>query len=127
MDVRSSLLAALIEMGATFTADNVEAGQVSVSDAEVTIVASKDACAMLSMSEAQLRQAAQRAFGRALRIKLVAGTPPPQSTNAPSATRRQNAPDEELLERALADPTVSRFREVFPDAEVRQVRNLKES
>jgi len=30
------------------------------------------------------------------------------------------------MQRAMADPAIQRFREAFPDAELRQVRNLKE-
>ena len=78
---------------------------------------------MLRFSESDLREAAQRAFGKALGIKLVEGAasaPPPSS--APKPQDR----DSELMERALADPAVQSFKETFPGAEVRQVRNLKD-
>ena len=34
---------------------------------------------------------------------------------------------DEAAERALAHPEVKRFQELFPESQVRQVRNLKES
>jgi hypothetical protein len=46
---------------------------------------------------------------------------------APLATVRSGpAGEEELMQRAMADPAIKSFRETFPDAEIRQVRNLKE-
>jgi hypothetical protein len=35
-------------------------------------------------------------------------------------------PQDELTRRALQHPEVQRFREVFPDAEVREVRSLQQ-
>ena len=44
-----------------------------------------------------------------------------------SPSRRRNGPaEDEVMQRAMADPAVQSFREAFPDAELRQVRNLKE-
>jgi hypothetical protein len=44
------------------------------------------------------------------------------------ATPKVKAPvgDEEVSQRALSNPDVQRFQELFPDAQVRAVRNLKE-
>jgi hypothetical protein len=61
-----------------------------------------------------------------LRIKITAGeAPPPGPAAAPPLAPAGNNSDEEVTGRALANPEVQRFREVF-GGEVRKVRNLKE-
>jgi hypothetical protein len=69
--------------------------------------------------------AVREVFGRPLRLKLTTGdstaTAPPPSLGAPP---KSNAEDE-VTGRALSNPEVQRFREVF-GGEVRKVRNLKE-
>jgi hypothetical protein len=74
------------------------------------------------MSEADLRRAALQALGKSYRIKVTFGRP---ENVAPVAARPATGEDE-IMQRAMADPAVQSFREVFPDAEIRQVRNLKE-
>ena len=41
--------------------------------------------------------------------------------------RQKPAEDDATAERALAHPEVQRFQELFPDSQVRTVRNLKEN
>jgi hypothetical protein len=48
----------------------------------------------------------------------------PQAVSTPLA--RGPKAEEETTQRALAHPDVQRFQELFPDAQVRAVRNLKE-
>ena len=75
------------------------------------------------MSDADLRKAALQALGKPYRIKVTVGTP----VNAGSRSQKPQKPvEDEVMQRALADPAVQSFREAFPDAELRQVRNLKE-
>jgi hypothetical protein len=75
------------------------------------------------MEQRDLQKAVQHVAGRAMKIVVQAGTPAaPQSVSAPKPA---NA--DEATERALAHPDVRRFQEIFPDAQVRTVRNLKES
>ena len=45
---------------------------------------------------------------------------------ASAAPKPASAAEDEAMQRALAHPEVRRFREVFPDAEVRVARNLRE-
>ena len=103
--------------------DNLELSSVSESPLELTITAPKEACAMLRFSEGDLQEAGKRAFGRSLGIKLVEGAA--ASPAAPASPKRSDA-DEELMDRAMSDPAIKSFREAFPGAEVRQVRNLKD-
>ena len=123
-DPRSRLIEALREMNRPFVIDNLEVSSVSESPLELNITAPKEACTMLRFSEGDLQEAAKRAFGRPLAIKLVEGaaaTPP-----AGAASRKRSDSEDELMERAMSDPAVQSFRDAFPGSEVRQVRNLKD-
>jgi DNA polymerase-3 subunit gamma/tau len=124
-DLRGRLLNALIEAGHTFTADAIEHSEVTENGAELQIVAPAEYAASLSISESQLRKAAEQAFGKPVRIKITAGNPVAQPEPA-VAKRKSSATEDDLMQRALSDPAVQRFREAFPNAEVRQVRDLKE-
>jgi DNA polymerase-3 subunit gamma/tau len=122
-DARTRLINTLQEMDRPFVVDNIELASVSEAGPELILTAPKEVCTMLRFSEGEIAEASQKAFGRALRIKIVEGAaaaPPVQ------AAPRRSANEEELMQRAMSDPGVQSFREAFPGAEVRQVRNLKE-
>jgi DNA polymerase III subunit gamma/tau len=72
------------------------------------------------MNEKDILKAVQKIAGRPVRIKIKLGTP--EARPAPALNR----PPDDVSERALAHPEVRRFQEMFPDAQVRVVRNLKE-
>jgi hypothetical protein len=58
-------------------------------------------------------------------IKVGETLPEPESAAAPA---RPSAPDtDEVAARALEHPEVKRFQELFPDSQVRTVRNLKDA
>jgi hypothetical protein len=61
-------------------------------------------------------------LGKPYKIKITVGTP----VNAAPVAAKSAPAEDELMTRAMADPAVQIFREVFPSAEIRQVRNLKE-
>ena len=122
-DARTRLIATLQEMDRPFMVDNIELASVEEAGPELILTAPKEVCGMLRFGEGEIAEAAQKTFGRVLRIKIVEGAaaaPPAQS--AP----KRSTNEEELLQRAMSDPGVQSFREAFPGAEVRQVRNLKE-
>jgi hypothetical protein len=56
-----------------------------------------------------------------MRLKIRFGNPGEQA--APQSIAK---PKDDVAERALAHPEVRRFQEMFPDAQIRTVRNLKE-
>ncbi len=68
-------------------------------------------------------EAVAETFGRALNIKVAAGES--GGPAAPPLATPTAALEDEAANRALANPEVRRFREVF-GGEVRKVRNLKE-
>jgi DNA polymerase-3 subunit gamma/tau len=120
-DVKTALYRALSEMGCNFTADAVEASELTETNGELRFVTAAEF--KLAMSESDLRKAAQQAFGKPYRIKVTIGTP---AQSATTAIPRASVPEDELMQRAVADPAVQNFREAFPGAEIRHVRNLKE-
>jgi hypothetical protein len=77
----------------------------------------------LAMRPDDLQKAVKHLGGERRRVKISF-----LEAAAASATRPPAAPDsqDDAARRALSHPEVQRFRELFPDAEVRGVRNLKE-
>lgn len=70
----------------------------------------------------EFEAAVRRVAGRAVRINLKVGEAAAVATNAAEPLKT-----DEAAERALAHPEVKRFQELFPESQVRAVRNLKES
>jgi DNA polymerase III subunit gamma/tau len=115
---RDRLHAALLELGMQFTADAVEHSEVTETRGELHFVAPDEFA--VSLNEKDILKAVQKVAGRPMRIKIQLGTP----TVSPAP--KLNQPADDASDRALAHPEVRRFQEIFPDAQVRVVRNLKE-
>jgi len=111
-------------MNRPFLIDSLEEASVAEGNGEVIITAAPGTCKALEFSQGDLAQAAQKVFGRAMRIRLIAGEAAAPSKTAVPA--RRSAAEDEVMERALADPAVQSFRDAFPGSEIRQVRNLKD-
>ena len=107
-------------MGMQFTADAVEHSQVTESNGELQFVTPEEFSLM--MDEKDIRKAVEKISGRPMRIKITLGKP----DAAAPAMLPKDKPKDDVSERALAHPEVRRFQELFPDAQVRVVRNLKE-
>jgi hypothetical protein len=78
---------------------------------------------MLSMGVSDLEKAVKHLNAGKWKIKVTAGEAIPAQ---PRVQPQPPATEDEATRRALAHPEVQRFREVFPDAEVRVVRNLRD-
>jgi hypothetical protein len=104
-----------------FTADAVEHSQVTESNGELQFVTPEEF--MLAMNEKDILKVVQKLNGRPMRIKIAFGKP--EAVAAP-AKLNSDKPKDDVSERALGHPEVKRFQELFPDAQVRVVRNLKE-
>jgi DNA polymerase-3 subunit gamma/tau len=121
-DWRDRLHRALTELGLTFTADAVENSRVVEVSGELQFTTTPAYKLMLRQED--IAKALKHLAERALRISIktdaaftaepVAAAPAPKPAN-----------DDEATSRALANPEVQRFREVF-GGEIRKVRNLKE-
>lgn len=121
-DWKAGLYQALTAMGCNFTADGVEASEVQERNGEISFLTPIEF--KLAMADSDLRKAALQAFGRPFRIKVVFGVP--ETAGAVAVKPVQAPAEDEIVQRAMADPAVQSFREAFPGAEIRQVRNLKE-
>jgi DNA polymerase III subunit gamma/tau len=120
-DWRGRLHAALMELSMPFTADAVEHSEVSEVNGELHFATPKEFS--LAMDEKDILKAIEKAGGKPMRLRITlgeAGSAP--VSKAPSAKPKED----ELSQRALSHPEVRRFQEIFPDAQVRAVRNLKD-
>ena len=120
-DLRDRLHAALTELGMMFTADALEHSQVIEKAGELQFVTTVEF--KLAMDPKELQKAVQHTLGRPMKITVTVGEP---EVSAAPAIKLKTSNDDETTERALSHPEVKRFREKFPDAHVRAVRNLKE-
>ncbi len=115
---------ALAAAGLPFTADAIAQAEIRLDNSELLIRAPK--AALLSLKEPKLQVIASEVVGSRIRVRTEAGG----DTIAPPVVRRDPEPasaDESgLRERALSHPGVKRLQELFPDAQIRAVRNLSE-
>jgi len=123
-DLRARLHAALIEAKKDHLADAVEHCEVTETPTEVVFTTAK--MYQLFLKDAALDAAVKQVIGGPRRITVKVGevaAPAVATAAAPKAPSVEG----ETAERALAHPEVQRFQELFPGAQVRAVRNLKES
>ena len=116
---QQQLHAHLSQKGLTHLADAVENSSVTIAGSDLQVVTAKSY--KLYFDDKQFAEAVRAVFGRPLRIQVTIGAgEEPAAAMPPAAIQTDDA-----TSRALANPEVRRFREVF-GGEVRRVRNLKE-
>jgi DNA polymerase-3 subunit gamma/tau len=122
-DPRQRLHTYLHEKGSAHLADAVENASLAVVGGDLNVAAPKSYA--LYFKDPGFDDAVREVFGRPLRVKLT--TPEAGAALSPAsiAAPPKNEAEDEVTGRALANPEVRRFREVF-GGEVRKVRNLKE-
>jgi DNA polymerase-3 subunit gamma/tau len=118
-DFRMRLIGTLQEAKLTHVADAVEHSEIAESGAEIIFTAPK--MYQLFLKGPEFEAAVRRVAGRTIKITLRVGEAAAVATAAPAPAK------DEAAERALAHPEVKRFQELFPESQVRAVRNLKES
>jgi DNA polymerase-3 subunit gamma/tau len=122
-DFRTRLYASLVEAKLTHVADGVEHSEVTESGAEIIFTAPK--MYQLFLKGPEFEAAVRRVAGRNVKITLKVGD---AAATAPAVkAAAKTVSNDEASERALAHPEVKRFQELFPESQVRAVRNLKES
>jgi DNA polymerase III subunit gamma/tau len=119
-DWRQKLHAAFMEMGMPFSADAIENARVAESNGELQITAGK--ADSMALRPDDLNKAMAQIGGRPMRVKVIIGDP---GQTAQPIVKPAAAEEDDATNRALSNPEVQRFREVF-GGEVRKVRNLKE-
>jgi hypothetical protein len=108
-----------------FTADAIENARVIENGGELQVFTTK--AFSLALKPDDLTKAIRHLGERVLRPRVIisaAGAMADQAPAAPLAVA-PSAAEDEATARALANPEVQRFREVF-GGEIRKVRNLKE-
>jgi hypothetical protein len=118
--LKERLAAALRELGMAFTADAVEHSALEESPGLLQFTTPAEF--ELAMRPADVQKALDHLKAGKRRIKVGKGEAAPPAASAEA----QRAGEDETMRRALAHPEVQRFREAFPNAEVRVARNLKE-
>ena len=113
------LSVAMRELGMPFSADAVEHSMVTEAAGELQFVAPREYCRMIQESE--VRKALDRLGAKPFRIKVTAG-----EGAAPPASSPNREGQDQTATRALSHPEVQRFQQMFPNSQIRQVRNLKE-
>ena len=118
--LKERLAAALRELGMAFTADAVEHSTLEESAGLLQFTTPSEF--EMAMRPADVQKALDHLKAGKRRIKVSKGeaAAPAPLAEAPRAS------GDETMQRALAHPEVQRFRETFPDAEVRVARNLKD-
>jgi DNA polymerase-3 subunit gamma/tau len=116
---KERLHSTLMEIGMEFTADAVEHSTVAASANELSFTTAE--AFLLGMKPDDINQAVRRILGRPMKISISTGQGP-----APAASAIvRKAPESETSARALANPEVKKFQEIF-GGQIRTVRNLKE-
>ena len=126
---RSRLFAALTEAKQTHLADAIEHTEVTESHAEIVFTTPK--MYQLFLKQADFEAMAKKVAGRAVRVVVKVGeantAEPAAQAEARATPQAQSKVQDEATERALAHPEVQRFQEMFPESQVRTVRNLKDT
>src|SRR5579864_269170 len=115
---KDRLHSALLELGMQFTADAVEHSQITESNGELLFTTPEEF--KLALNEKDILKVVQKVAGRPMRVRITFGEA--NVTEVPTP----KPPQSDVSERALSHPEVRRFQEMFPDAQVRVVRDLKE-
>ena len=124
-DLRSRIHTALVEAKLVHLADAVEEASLSETPTELIFTAPK--MFQMYFKAPEFVAAVNQAAGKTMRITVKVGdAATPGSAPIPKAQTKPQG-DDETTTRALANPEVQRFQELFPDSQVRAVRNLKET
>ncbi len=121
-DMRQTLHDALCEAGLQFSADAVQHSELTLNGNDLLIRAPKNM--VLSLKDPGVQKIAVQVTGKPVRLKVEAGENLKAFT--PMAETKAAGDDAAVREKALSHPGVKRFQELFPGAQVRTVRNLKE-
>jgi hypothetical protein len=117
-DTRSRLHAALLEAKQTYVADALEHSELTESATELIVTAPK--MYSLNFKGSDFTAIVQRIIGRPVKVTVKIG----ETTREPEPAAPKT---DEVSARALEHPEVKRFQELFPDSQVRTVRNLKDA
>ncbi len=118
--LKQRLVDALRDLGMAFTADAVEHSEIIESGRELRFIT--PAKFSMLMRPSDLNKAIQHLNAGQWKVTVTVS----EGASAELQPAVPPAAENEAARRAFAHPEVQRFQEMFPDAEVRVVRNLKE-
>jgi DNA polymerase-3 subunit gamma/tau len=118
-DTRSKIHSALLESKQTYVADALEHSELIESPTELIFTTPK--IYAMNLKQADFTTIVQRVLGRPVKVTVKVG-----ETTREAAPAAAAPPPDEVATRALEHPEVKRFQELFPDSQVRTVRNLKD-
>ncbi len=121
-DLKQELQAALTAGGMKFSADAIAQAEVSLEGGDLVVRAPK--AMTLALRDASVQRIAAQVIGKPVRLRVEADAS--MKASAAPAREESAADNAELRARALAHPAVKSFQELFPDAQIRAVRNLSE-
>jgi DNA polymerase-3 subunit gamma/tau len=113
---------ALCKAGLNTSADAVQQSELHLDGNELVVKAPKSL--ILALKDPSVQRIATQIVGRPVRLRIEMGEG--VKTASTAASDHSGTSETELRERALSHPGVKRFQELFPDAQVRTVRNLNE-
>jgi DNA polymerase-3 subunit gamma/tau len=125
-DWRAQLHRALMDGGLASSADAVERSEVTAGASELSITV-PGRLEQLALDDAKAKKVMEQVAGKRVTVKIgkpSASGSPLSDTAAP--LKSAAPPGDPAAQRALDHPEVQRFRELFPESHVRQVRDLKE-
>jgi DNA polymerase-3 subunit gamma/tau len=120
-DVRSRLHAALLDAKQTYVADALEHSELAESAQEWVFTTPK--LYAMNLKHGDFAAIVQKVAGRPVKVTIKVG----ETQREPEPAAAVAAPTDEVAARALEHPEVKRFQELFPDSQVRTVRNLKDA
>jgi DNA polymerase III subunit gamma/tau len=122
-DLAQDLHNALRAAGMAFSADAIQQSEVRLQGGDLIITAPK--AMLMALRDASVQRIANQVAGKPVKLRLEAGEN--MTVSAPvAAAERTIGGDSDLRERALSHPGVKRFQELFPGAQIRNVRDLNE-
>jgi DNA polymerase-3 subunit gamma/tau len=117
--VKERLLAYFREANNTLLADAVEHADVAEVGGEVRFTAPVEFT--LSFRDAGMKAGVQAVLGRPAKVTFTAS-----AAGAPASAPKPAPGADDATRRALENPEVRRFQEAFPNAQVRNVRDLRD-
>lgn len=120
-DLKNDLSGALAAAGLDFSADALRQSELTLQGNDLSIKAARTFA--MALKDPGVAKTATAFLGRPIRIKIEASDEMSAVAPEPAAPALEQS---SFSERALAHPGVKKFQELFPDAQVRKVRNLNE-
>jgi len=111
-----------LETKQAFIADALDHADLKESPTELLFTVPREY--LMNLQGREFESAVKQVFGKPIKITVKAGEAGRTSQTAPAAPKQDQS---EAATRAMAHPEVQRFKEMFPDSQVRAVRDLRDT